>query len=512
MNTDGKSITAQDIADNLAKFAIENVPELKKKLEGQEKQDRRQITSPKNGKGGGKKHIPVDVWARSFANRRYKVGATYTLRFFAGQWYEFRGDYWHELNRKDLESDIVGFLQKEGYAADDRISEAVVRDILLNLKSSDICGLHSGRFQIPCFLPGGEDAAGWLPMQNAVINIEAAAAAAGHGEPLSPDARRARSPNLFATFGINYNYDPGAMCPRWDKYLVEVQPEAANREALQMLAGLALVPDCRYNVGFFLYGPAGTGKSVFVNVLTALVGKENCCNVPLARLADRFGLAPLTEKLLNIVGELPQMPENGRSADVEGFFKSVTSGDEIPVERKGIDGWKARAIARMVFATNVMPAFTDRSAGVWDRVRIIPFNQVFRGKPNQNHNLTAELLEELPGIFNWALRGLARLRTLQTFPECPEGEAIKEEHRNNCDHERAFLQEFTEAAPGGWTSSDNLYKQYKEWTLNNGYRAVGAANFKKAVKAIYPQSLTDRQQTINGKINIFRNIRIINNL
>ncbi|WP_294436274.1 phage/plasmid primase, P4 family [uncultured Victivallis sp.] len=512
MSTEGKNITAKEMADNLAKFALENVPGLKEKLEGQEKQDRRQITSPKNGKNGGRNHLPVDIWAQSFIERRYRSEGIYTLRRYVGQWYEFHGNHWRELSKSDLESDVMGFLQDSGIGEQTRLSGALVSDIIKNMQSSAYCNLHSGRYQIPCFLPSGENAAGWLPMRNAVINIEAAAAAAGRGEPLPPSARRDRSPALFATFGLDYDYAPGAMCHKWDKYISEVQPEAENREMLQMLAGLALVPDCRYNVGFFLFGPAGTGKSVFVNVLTALVGKENCCNVPLARLADRFGLAPLTEKLLNIVGELPQMPENGRSADVEGFFKSITSGDEIPVERKGIDGWKARAIARMVFATNVMPAFTDRSAGVWDRVRIIPFNQVFRGKPNQNHNLTAELLEELPGIFNWALLGLAKLRTLQTFPECPEGKALKEDHRNSCDHERAFLQEFTEAAPGGWTSSDNLYKQYREWTLNNGYRAVGAANFKKAVKALYPQSMTDRQQTTSGKINIFRNMRIINKL
>lgn len=504
-------MTAEEMRDNLVREALK-VPSIREAVEELDRQDRRRITSPENGRRGGRRHIPVDVWARAFADRHYRAGGLYTLRFLAGQWYEFRGDYWHELNPKDLESVLVGFLQREGYAADDRISEALVRDILLNLKSSENCGLHSGLFRIPCFLPDGQSAAGWLPMRNAVINIEAAAAAAGRGEPLPPDAQRDRSPDLFCTFGLDYDYDPAATCPKFEKYLAEVQPEEANREALQMLAGLALVPDCRYNVGFFLYGPAGTGKSVFVNVLTAIVGAENCCNIPLARLADRFGLAPLTEKLLNIVGELPQMPENGRSADVEGFFKSVTSGDEIPVERKGVDGWKARAIARMVFATNVMPAFTDRSAGVWDRVRIIPFNQVFRGKPNQNPNLTAELLEELPGIFNWALRGLAKLRTLQAFPDCPEGATMKEEHRNNCDHERAFLQEFTEAAPGGWTSSDNLYKQYREWTLNNGYRAVGAANFKKAVKTLYPKSREENKRTDSGRLRVFCNIRTVNNL
>ena len=491
---------------------VEFCPELKAEVEKLEKQDRRRITSPENGKAGGRKHIQVDLWAKEFLEARYKQGDIYTLKRYAGQWYEFNGSYWQGLNLADLEGDIMGFLQSSGRGEETRLSRAILVDVIENLKSSGFCNLHSSRYKIPCFLPTGESAFGWLPMKNAVIDIEKAAVAAETGAELPQEARRSRSPELFCTFGLNYEYDPAATCPKWEEALEDWQPKEENREILQMMAGLALVPDCRYNVGFFLYGPAGTGKSVFVNVLTALIGAENCCNVPLARLADRFGLAPLTEKLLNIVGELPQMPENGRSADVEGFFKSITSGDEIPVESKGVDGWKARAIARMVFATNVMPAFTDRSAGVWDRVRIIPFGQVFRGKPNQNPNLTAELLEELPGIFNWALRGLAKLRTLQAFPDCPEGAAIKEGHRMSCDHEREFLQEFTEAAPGGWTSSDNLYKQYREWALNNGYHAVGAANFKKAVKNLYPKSRDENKRTESGRFRVFCNIRTVNNL
>ena len=35
-----------------------------------------------------------------------------------------------------------------------------------------------------------------------------------------------------------------------------------------------LTPDTSYNVGFFLYGPSGTGKSVFLSILIGLVGEE----------------------------------------------------------------------------------------------------------------------------------------------------------------------------------------------------------------------------------------------
>lgn len=504
-------MTAEEMRDNLMRAALE-VPSIREAVEKQEKQDRRRITSPENGKAGGRRHVPVDAWARNFINRHYRAGELYTLRFLAGQWYEFRGDYWHELNPKDLESVLVGFLQREGYGADDRISEALVRDILLNLKSNENCGLHSGYHRIPCFLPDGQSAAGWLPMRNAVINIEAAAAAAGRGEPLPPDAQRDRSPDLFCTFGLDYDYDPAATCPKFEKYLAEVQPEEANREILQMMAGLALVPDCHYNVCFFLYGDGGTGKSVFLHVLENLVGKDNCCCVPLAKFCDRFGLAPLTEKLLNIVGDLANMPERGKNLAMEGYLKQVTEGELIPVERKGIDGWAAHTIARLVFATNTMPYFSDGTAGIWDRVRIIPFNQRFRGTKKQNPYLAAELLEELPGIFNWALRGLAKLRKLNYFPDCPEGAELREHHRMSCDHEREFLAEFTEEGKGNWVSSQALYDQYKSWTLENGYYHASNAKFKEAIKRMYKGAGDAVKRTDSGQIRVICNIKMKSSL
>lgn len=491
---------------------VEFCPELKAEVEKLEKQDRRRITSPENGKAGGRKHIQVDLWAKEFLEARYKQGDIYTLKRYAGQWYEFNGSYWQGLNLADLEGDIMGFLQSSGRGEETRLSRAILVDVIENLKSSGFCNLHSSRYNIPCFLPTGESAFGWLPMKNAVIDIEKAAIAAEAGTELPPEAQRGRGPDLFCTFGLDYEYDPAATCPKWEKYLSEVQPEEANREILQMMAGLALVPDCRYNACFFLYGDGGTGKSVFLHVLENLVGKDNCCCVPLSKFCDRFGLAPLTEKLLDIVGDLANMPERGKNLAMEGYLKQVTEGELIPVERKGIDGWEAHAIARLVFATNSMPYFSDGTDGIWDRVRIIPFNQRFRGTKKQNPYLAAELLEELPGIFNWALRGLAKLRKLNYFPECPEGAAMKEEHRNNCDHERAFLQEFTEEGKGNWIGSQALYDKYKNWTIENGYYHVSSGKFKDAIKRMYKRAVEAVKRTEAGQVRVICNIKMKSSL
>jgi len=489
-------------------FAI--CPEVKAKFDAELAKlgiDRRSITSAQNGKQGGRPHLRPEAIAECFLQERYSNNGVFTLRRHCGTWYEWRGDYWHARADGDIRAAVSGFLQGSGIGNEERLSRRTVDDVLTMLDAESVCALDSLAYRIPCFLPSGESAAGWMPMRNTVIDIEAAAAAMERGEPIPPEAVRDPSPELFVTYGLDYEFDPTAQCPKFKQYLVEVQPSEENRECLQMLAGLALVPDCRYNVAFFLCGEGGTGKSVFITVLRHLVGTDNCCSVPLANLAARFGKAPLTEKLLNIVGDLPTMPESGNANSVEGFFKQVTAGEEIPVERKGVEAYKAPAIARMVFATNSIPYFADRSRGVWDRVRLIPFNQRIRGTERQNPNLAAEIVDgELPGVLNWALVGLAKLRKLQQFPECHEGEALKEEHRNACDHEREFLNEHIEAVDAGSVSTQLLYERYRRWARESGYHPVGAANFKSAVMRVFPGTISERRRTGRGQNTFYVNI------
>lgn len=474
--------------------------------------DRRAITSPQNGQAGGRPPAHPEELAEALLREKYTRDGFLKLRRFCGTWYEWRRGYWHERVDGDIRAAVSGFLQDicrdPSSPVQVNFNVHTINNVLAALDADSVCALDSLTYRIPCFLPNGESAFGWMPTKNAVIDVEAAATAMERGEPIPREAVRAPSPELFVTYGLDYGFDPIARCPKFLKYLSEVQPSEENRERLQMLAGLALVPDCRYNVAFFLYGEAGTGKSVFVNVLTNLVGTDNCCSVPLASLAARFGKAPLTEKLLNIVGDLPTMPESGSANSVEGFFKQITAGEEIPVERKGIDAYKAPAIARMVFATNSMPYFSDRSRGVWDRVRIIPFNQRIRDTKEQNPNLAAEICsEELPGVLNWALVGLAKLRKLQQFPECTEGAALKDEHRLSCDHEREFLTEHVEAAPGDFVGSQCLYDRYRNWAKGNGYHPVGAANFKNAVMRVFPGTSTERRRLCDAQHTLYINIK-----
>lgn len=151
-------------------------------------------------------------------------------------------------------------------------------------------------------------------------------------DPENPEfGLRSHSPDVFSTCQHRYEYNPEAKCPKFMAYLETVQPDEEARKHLAMLMGLSLVPGTSYNVFFILYGEGGTGKSVFLHVLQHLVGMENVCSLALTQFTNRFAMVELTEKLLNILSDLPTDDGHGNTlAHVEGMLKMVTSGRVSP--------------------------------------------------------------------------------------------------------------------------------------------------------------------------------------
>ncbi|MDD6337944.1 MAG: phage/plasmid primase, P4 family [Lentisphaeria bacterium] len=467
----------------------------KRKMDAENK--KRINTLRENGAKGGRPPIDRGGLAKMCLDAVFTKHGQCLLRHYKGDWYLYMRGCYSQIPEEEIDKKLTGYLLRSGAEV---VSSAIRRDVLGNLKSDALCGLTVDKYAKPCIISTGESAFGFVSMKNGIINIDEIANALENG--LTPPAVRPHTPDLFTTVRLPYEYNPTATCPKFEAYLEGVQPKAENREILQMLAGLLLTSDMRYNVAFFIYGQGGTGKSVFMDTLQNMLGPEMICCVPLACFADRFNTMPLTVKKANIVDEAPIIPDNEHFADIESVFKSVTSGNKIKVERKCHDAEEARATARCVFASNTLPTMTDKTNGVWDRIRIIPFDQVFRNTDKQNPNLTEELKEELPGILNWALRGYAKLceRTassaIKTFPQCEEGSVALQKLREDSDHERAFLREATEASldPEKYLETHRLYLSYKSWALECGYRPVAECNFVKAVKRVYPTAIIDRKR------------------
>ena len=447
------------------------------------KLDRRSETSPVNGQKGGRPFMPVTEFAKQFLDK-YSENGMLLLQYWNGDWWQFADGIWAQLSEEDLRIEITRFLQNLSANEAGRISTALITDTIANLKG--FCGLTG--INMPCWLPTGEDAADISCFSNGLLSIKELIA--GNEQAVQP-----HTPAYFGIDRVGYAYDPAAGYPMWEEYLLTTFDNEDSRTALQMMFGYVLSGKFDKNIGFFLIGRGGDGKSVAAHILRKLVGESQTCCLPFANLGDRFSSYLLTEHKLNLVEELPVSAEVYNISDAEKIFKMVTDGAVIPVERKFHSPQEKRAKARCVFLANELPSFVDRSNGLWDRLIILPFTHRFRDTDSEKANLKYELETELPGIFNWAIVGA---RTLATLPRFPVPQASREyltKHRLACDHEAAFLHEAVITAPKGVCPKQELYKTYRQWTEDHGYKPFGADRFNAAVKATFPDAQEKRQRS-----------------
>jgi len=460
---------------------------------------------PSSGGQGGRppNPSPADMANAYMAQSVHRADGMLTLRSHRGRVYCYTGAGYEPREDTDIRGDIMAF-QRKHPIYNQYAKRNVVEDVFANLWAHDAGGIPS-YVQSPCWLgPNGfEPAPGWIRMKNVLVNIENMARVILGETVDEKQIWLPPTPRLFCTTNLPYAFDPQARCPRFEEYLLKVQPDVDIRRQLQMLLGLLLVPDTRYNVFFVLFGPGGCGKSVYVYVLVRVIGETNVCCIPINKLGEKFSTIALTERLANVVsdGDTELKSDGGGMGASEGVLKQVTDGALMHVERKYADPYSAQATARCVFATNSLPSFLDRSTALWDRLRMIPFDVQVRDLPGDNKNLRNELVAtELPGIFNFAVHGLAELRRLGRFPDTTVGLAKKEEHRGRCDHEVEFLHEFYTADPAAHpVSSQDLYSKYRGWAQQNGYGALGHGRFEDGVRRAFPGARYDRARGADGK-------------
>ena len=336
-----------------------------------------------------------------------------------------------------------------------------------------------------CQWPDDTELDSWrTPGQNPPV----LAVANGLLDPVSR-ALRPHTPDWFSTVRLPVRFDKDAPPPtKWLAFLEEVLEGDAERAAvIQEVFGGCLDRTGPGKWFAMLVGAGDNGKSVVLHVLGQVLGRRNCSSVGLGELTgSRFATFQLFGKLANLVGDQGYL----ELAD-EGRLKTLTGGDLVTFEQKGRDPFAAVNRAKLVLACNALPTFGDRSEGVWNRLEPVPFTYtVPAGKKDPALLTDGYWAEELPGILNWALDGLQRLREARgRFTRSAAGEALKGEHRRDSNPARRFLEEnyeFTGREEDRMPVSE-LFADYKGWARENGYdKLLTVPKFAKEVDAAFP--------------------------
>jgi len=296
------------------------------------------------------------------------------------------------------------------------------------------------------------------------------AAAIGSTLDLRSVVHRAVLRDDFLTMCLGATYDPQASCPRWLQFLDEVF--AGNAELIafiQRAAGYCLTGDTREQVLFLCYGPGMNGKSVFLSILTKLLG-DYAGNASFEtfdanrRNESSNDLAKLRGKRLVTVIET----EDGKRL-AEARIKAVTGQDQISCRFLYGEYFTYRPTYKIWLAMNHLPAIRGTDKGIWRRIRLIPFTQDFSDR--QDKTLESTLEQEIDGILQWALEGLRQWHKRGLDTPAIVNEAT-EHYRIDSDQVGRWLNDACVQVSNVSVKVAQAYQSYKDWCEANGEQPI----------------------------------------
>lgn len=445
-----------------------------------------------------------------------------TLRFWRGEWWVWKVTHYRKIDPAELRAKITKSVKdefdrlweekKERYEAwrksdsydeakdkgtpeAQKVTKALITNVMDATASLVVLG---GHVEQGTWLDDDRNLRGQKPyisMANGILDLDALL---GGSESLD-EVLLEHDPRWFSPVHLPYEFDVDAACPRWEAFLernLEMDPERIK--LLQEWAGYLLLPDTGHQKFLVMEGEGANGKSVFCAAIEAMLGKQNCSHVPLEVFGERFSRTETLGKLVNIAADVGDLDKVS-----EGYIKSFTSGDVMFFDRKNMPGLNCSPTARLMLACNQRPRFSDRSSGIWRRILLVPWEIQI---PEDQRIIGMDKPEwwersgELPGILNWAVAGLHRLRNQMRFTQSTKGKIALKDYQDESNPCRIFLSEsYKESDDGsGMIECTEIYQSYVRWCKEHGYFPLSDRSFGKEVKRLFGGCIRRRHKDSLG--------------
>ena len=294
-----------------------------------------------------------------------------------------------------------------------------------------------------------------LNFPNCVLDIET-------GQQIKHDIK------YLQTIQLGFNYDPEATCPRWMRFMEEVLPDDPGAQGfLQEFVGYLLTPDTQHEIFVVLIGEGRNGKGVFQHVVVELLCRENVSFFKIDEIGQPHKGIHLAGKLANFSSE-----NEAKIIQDTSMLKKIASGEPFEDSEKFKPRMTVYPFARLLFSTNNVLRFQDTSDGFRERLRIINFNQQFKGDKKDMSLKHYLVRNELPGILNWALEGLRRLNLRGHFVESAAMAAAADETRDGASSVFGFVRERCVWGHNEmWEGRKRMYRAYTRFCEASGFKA-----------------------------------------
>ena len=279
----------------------------------------------------------------------------------------------------------------------------------------------------------------------------------------------------FITYQLPFEYNPQATAPLFQQYLNTVQPDIERQNILAEYLGYVFIKPSTLKLEktLLLYGTGANGKSVFFEVVNALLGSNNVSSYSLQSLTNENGYyrAMIANKLVNYASEI-----NGKLETA--IFKQLVSGEPVEARLPYGEPMTITNYAKLIFNCNELPKDVEQSNAYFRRFLIIPFDTTIP-EQQQDKELSKKIISsELSGVFNWVLQGLNRLISQKKFTNSEAVNNQLKQYKKRSDSVLMFLEdENFEQSNTENQQLKQVYAFYNTYCLENGYHKVSNKTF-----------------------------------
>ena len=288
----------------------------------------------------------------------------------------------------------------------------------------------------------------------------------------------------FITYQLPFEYNPEAKAPLFEAYLNKVLPDMERQKILAEYLGFLFIKHgsnaLKEEKALILYGTGANGKSVFFEVVNALLGAENVSSFSLQSLTNDNGYfrAKLANKLVNYASEI-----NGNLE--ASIFKQLVSGEPVEARLPYGQPFILKQYAKMIFNCNELPKDVEHTNAYFRRFLIIPFDVTIPSE-EKDKNLHTKIIEnELSGVFNWVLEGLNRLLSQKRFSDCEAAQKAVEQYKTESNSVQMFLNDNDyKNSPTNHKLIKDWYFEYRGFCIEDGNVPFKKMNFIKQLRAL----------------------------
>jgi P4 family phage/plasmid primase-like protien len=256
----------------------------------------------------------------------------------------------------------------------------------------------------------------------------------------------------------------------------------------QDVAGYILSAASHLRLLPFFYGPKGTGKSTFAELLQTVLG-DMAATIDPKKLQDSAARERLGADLWN--RRLAVCSEAGSQRLEAELLKTLSGSDRLAVRFLFREAFTAPPRHVLLMVTNDPPRMDAYDAALKDRVIALPFNHPLdNGAPLQlTGGKRIEAVRQdhesplVRGFAAWAVEGLSRVWQSQEIHRAACAATATAQFWSDTDQLTPFWETIEEAELFDGIGKTELRKRYENWCETEGARPFNRSQWARACKS-----------------------------